>query len=57
LIKSALFYFRKTNVIDSILKKLEKHSLHLEEIVVERTLQLEGEKKKTEQLLSRMLPK
>lgn len=44
------------NIIDNILKKLEKYSTHLEEIVKDRTLELEGEKKKVEQLLYRMLP-
>ena len=54
-IKTLLFY-RKTNIIDSILKKLEKYASHLEETVKERTLELEEEKLKTEQLLCRMLP-
>ena len=49
-------FYRKPNIIDSILKKLEKYSSHLEEIVEDRTLKLEEEKKKTEQLLCRMLP-
>ncbi|XP_067936224.1 retinal guanylyl cyclase 1-like [Watersipora subatra] len=47
---------KKPNIIDSILKKLEKYSSRLEEIVEDRTLKLEEEKKKTEQLLCRMLP-
>ena len=49
-------FYRKTNIIDSILKKLEKYASHLEETVKERTLELEEEKLKTEQLLCRMLP-
>ena len=37
-------------------KMLEKYSTDLEDIVRERTVQLEEEKKKTENLLSEMLP-
>lgn len=36
--------------------KLEKYSNSLEEMVKERTLLLEDERKKTDLLLSRMLP-
>ena len=42
---------------DNIVAKLEKYANNLEEIVAERTQQLEVEKKKTDALLFRMLPK
>ena len=37
-------------------KMLEKYSNNLEEIVRDRTIALEEEKKKTENLLTQMLP-
>ncbi|CAK9295879.1 unnamed protein product [Gordionus sp. m RMFG-2023] len=48
---------RKTNIVDTMFKLLEKYSSNLEEIVQERTMQLEEERKKTEALLEKMLPK
>ena len=45
------------NIVESMFKMLEKYSNDLEEIVKDRTEQLEEEKKKTEQLLTRMLPR
>ena len=36
---------------------MEKYANHLEDLVNERTKQLEDEKKKTDSLLYRMLPK
>lgn len=43
--------------MDHMVKMLEKYANNLEEIVQERTTQLEEEKKKTDLLLNRMLPK
>ncbi|XP_062566572.1 retinal guanylyl cyclase 2-like [Saccostrea cucullata] len=47
---------KKTNIVDSMFRMLEKYSNDLEDIVKERTIQLEEEKKKTDLLLFRMLP-
>lgn len=44
------------NVVDTMFKMLEKYSNDLEDIVRQRTLELEEEKKKTENLLAQMLP-
>lgn len=48
---------RSTSVMDNMVKMLEKYSSGLEELVQERTVQVEEEKKKSEILLFRMLPK
>ncbi|KAL4721453.1 hypothetical protein ACJJTC_005422, partial [Scirpophaga incertulas] len=48
---------RKINIVDSMFEMLEKYSNNLEELIRERTEQLDLEKKKTEQLLNRMLPR
>ena len=45
------------NIVDNIVKILEKYTLHLEEIVDNRTKELVREKLKSEQLLLRILPK
>lgn len=47
---------RKTNIIDSMLRMLEQYSSNLEELIRERTEELEIEKLKTEKLLTQMLP-
>ncbi|EGI59709.1 Retinal guanylyl cyclase 2 [Acromyrmex echinatior] len=47
---------RKVNFVDTMFQMLEKYSNNLEELIRERTEQLDMEKKKTEQLLNRMLP-
>lgn len=48
---------RKMNFVDAMFQMLEKYSNNLEELIKERTEQLDLERKKTEQLLNRMLPK
>uniref|UniRef100_UPI00398EEC97 retinal guanylyl cyclase 2-like n=1 Tax=Pristiophorus japonicus TaxID=55135 RepID=UPI00398EEC97 len=47
---------RKTNIIDSMLRMLEQYSSNLEDLIRERTEELEIEKQKTETLLTQMLP-
>lgn len=47
---------KKTSVADSMLRMLEKYSQSLEVLVRERTEELELERRKTERLLSQMLP-
>ncbi|ESO12556.1 hypothetical protein HELRODRAFT_62909, partial [Helobdella robusta] len=47
---------KKTNIVDAMFRKLEKYSNDLEETVRVRTLALEEERKKTESLLTQMLP-
>ena len=46
----------KSNIVDNMVIKLEKYSNKLEEIVAEKTHQLEQEMKKSDELLNRMLP-
>lgn len=50
-------FYRKVNFVDTMFQMLEKYSNNLEELIRERTEQLDMEKKKTEQLLNRMLPR
>ncbi|KAK3913296.1 Guanylate cyclase 32E [Frankliniella fusca] len=47
----------KPNIFDNMLSIMEKYAYNLEGLVQERTNQLSEEKKKTEALLHRMLPK
>ncbi|XP_041366399.1 atrial natriuretic peptide receptor 1-like [Gigantopelta aegis] len=49
--------YRTSSVMDNMLMMMERYSNRLEEIVAERTAQLEDEKRKTDQLLYKMLPK
>lgn len=48
---------RKVNFVDTMFQMLEKYSNNLEELIKERTDLLDIERKKTEQLLNRMLPR
>ena len=48
---------RRPNIFDNMLAIMEKYATNLEAIVEEKTLQLLEEKKKTEALLLRMLPR
>ncbi|XP_076437030.1 atrial natriuretic peptide receptor 1-like [Babylonia areolata] len=45
-----------TNLVDQMLMMVRKYTDNLEQLVADRTIELEEEKKNTEQLLSRMLP-
>uniref|UniRef100_A0A670ZHI0 Guanylate cyclase n=1 Tax=Pseudonaja textilis TaxID=8673 RepID=A0A670ZHI0_PSETE len=47
---------KQTNIVDSMLRMLESYSSNLEELIRERTEELEVEKQKTDRLLSQMLP-
>ncbi|XP_020613215.1 atrial natriuretic peptide receptor 1-like isoform X2 [Orbicella faveolata] len=47
----------KTNIFDNVVYMMEKYADNLEELVIERTGQLIEEKKKTDALLERMLPR
>ncbi|XP_022246237.1 retinal guanylyl cyclase 2-like isoform X2 [Limulus polyphemus] len=47
---------KKVNIVDTMFQMLEKYSNNLEDLIKERTIQLDEEKKKTDQLLNRMLP-
>ncbi|XP_066927600.1 speract receptor-like [Clytia hemisphaerica] len=48
---------KETNVFEHMVVMLEKYSNHLEKVVEDRTKQLIVEKKKTDDLVHRMLPK
>ena len=47
---------KKCNLVECMMKQLEDCSGQLQQLVNERTKQLQDEKKKTEQLLMKMLP-
>lgn len=48
--------YRRNNIMDNMLKMMEKYANNLEEVIGERTRQLIEEKKKADALLYRMLP-
>ena len=45
------------NIVDLMFKMIETYTTNLEDMIKEKTLKLEEEKKLTEKLLSEMLPK
>ncbi|KAF3840711.1 hypothetical protein F7725_006573 [Dissostichus mawsoni] len=47
---------KKTNIIDSMLRMLEQYSSNLEDLIRERTEELEVERQKTDKLVAQMLP-
>lgn len=51
------YLFRNGSLVDHMLNMMEKYTTNLEDIVADRTRQLEEEKNKTETLLYKMLPK
>lgn len=48
---------RKTNIFDNVVYMMEKYADNLEDIVSDRTAKLLEEKKKTDALLDRILPR
>ena len=44
-------------MMDNIVEMMEKYTNHLEDIVQQRTAELQSEKQRTENLLLRMIPK
>ena len=50
-------HLRKASVVDNMIAMMEKYTNNLEDIVAERTEQLQEEKLKTDALLYRMLPR
>lgn len=49
-------FLRGSNIIENMVTMMEKHANHLEQLVEERTRQLNEEKEKTEKILYRLLP-
>ncbi len=45
------------NILDNLLSRMEQYACNLEEIVSERTTELQEEKKRAEGLLTQMLPR
>ena len=52
-----MYLNRNVNIVDNMIQKLEKYASNLEDIVQQRTSELVEEKRKTDMLLYRMLPR
>ena len=48
---------RKVNIVDIMFRQIQAYTNDLEGLVQEKTVKLEEEKKRTDELLSEMLPK
>ena len=57
IINEVVILQRKVNIVDLMFKMIEQYTNNLEDLVKEKTLKLEEEKKITEKLLTEMLPK
>ena len=51
------FARRNTNIVDNMIRMMERYTDQLEDLVEERTRQLAEEKTKTDELLYKMLPR
>jgi hypothetical protein len=49
-------YIRKSNIADNIMALLDRYKNNLEDVVKERTAELEEERQRTERLLLQLLP-
>ena len=54
---SRLYLSRDVNIMDNMINLIERHTDNLEELVEDRTKQLLEEKKKTDKLLYKILPR
>ena len=52
-----LYLCSSTNLLENMLNMVERYANNLEGLVAERTRALQAEKKRTDQLLHRMLPR
>ena len=48
---------RASNVVDNMIQMMEKYSTNLEQLIGERMKEVEEEKKRSDMLLYKMLPK
>ena len=48
---------RASNVVDNMIQMMEKYSTNLEQLISERMKEVEEEKKRSDMLLYKMLPK